>query len=87
MKKVISKEKAKKEIEEFFSNIKEKTPKEIKKIKRLAMSYNIPLKEKRKLFCKKCLTPYSGNEKIRIKKGIKSIVCGNCGYQSRWRMK
>jgi len=78
---------AKKQISEFFFNIKDKSPKEIKKIKGLAMGNNIPLREQRKKFCKKCLTPYSGEEKIRIKKGKKVIVCKKCGYVSRWRIK
>ncbi len=84
--KKLSKTEAKTQIEKFFKNVKNKTPKEIKKIKKLAMRYNLPLKEKRKLFCKKCSSPYSGKEKIRIKKGIKSVVCGNCGYENRWKI-
>jgi RNase P subunit RPR2 len=85
MKKKISKIEAIKEIEEFFSEIKDKTPKEIKKIKRLAMRYKIPLKEKRKQFCKKCLSPYI-NPKVRIKKGIKTVECKNCSYISRYKI-
>ncbi len=83
----ISKTEAGKEIKEFFKDIKNKPPKEIKKIKRLAMNKKIPLKEKRKLFCKKCLTPCSGKEKVRIKKKIKSVECQNCGYVGRWKVK
>ncbi len=86
MKKKLSKSEAKKEIWEFFSNIKNKSSKNIKKIKKLAMSYNIPLKELRKRFCKKCLTPYK-NPKIRIKNKIKIITCENCNYISRWKIK
>ena len=82
-KKQISKTQVKKEIEKFFQDIKNKTPKEIKKIKRLAMSYNLPLKEKRKTFCKRCSYPYTGNERIRIKNKIKLISCKNCGYVAR----
>jgi RNase P subunit RPR2 len=87
MKKNLSKSEVVKQIEEFFLNIKNKTPKEIKKIKRLAMKYNIPLKKKRKLFCGKCLMPYSGKEKNRIKNKIKSTECGNCGKINRWKIK
>jgi RNase P subunit RPR2 len=86
MVKKLSKSKAQEEIEEFFKKIKEKTPKEIKKTKRLAMKHNIPLKEKRKLFCKNCLTPYK-NPKIRIKKNMKVIGCEECGYVARWKIK
>lgn len=85
MKESISKTEARENISKFFKEIKSKTPKEIKKIKRLAMSHNILLKEKRRLFCKKCLTPYK-NARIRIKKGIKSVVCGKCGKISKWKI-
>ena len=86
MKSKFSKTEAKKEIQEFFSNIKNKTSREIKKIKRLAMKHNISIKEKRKLFCKKCFAPYK-NPKIRIKNKIKSVTCKECGYVARWGIK
>ena len=82
----LSKTEAKKEIEEFFADIKHKSPKEIKKIKRLAMRYNIQIRDLRKKFCKKCLVLYK-NSKIRIKDNIKSVTCENCGYISRWRIR
>jgi len=84
MKNKISKLGAKKQIQEFFSNIKDKSPREVRKIKRFAMSKNIPLKDLRKTFCKKCFAPYK-NQKIRIKKGMKIMTCGDCGYISRWK--
>ena len=83
----ISKKDAEKIIEDFFLDIKNKTSKEIKKIKALAMNKKILLKEKRKLFCKFCLAPYSGKEKIRIKKEMKSVECKNCGEINRWKVK
>lgn len=83
----LSKSDAEKKIAEFFSGIKNKSSKEIKKIKSLAMNKKISLKKYRKLFCKKCLTPYSGNEKIRIKKGIKSVECKSCGKINRWKVR
>ena len=73
-------------IEEFFKNILEKTPREVFKIKKIAMKFNIPLKEKRKLFCKKCLTPFN-KSKITVKKNQKSIKCRKCSYTSRWKIK
>ena len=82
----ISKTETEKKIDEFFSNIKNKIKKEIKKIKKLATNKKIPLKEKRKLFCKKCLIPFSGKEKIRIKNQRKSVVCENCGEINRWKV-
>ena len=87
MKIKISKTETQNKIEEFFSNIKNKSSNEIKKIKRLSMNKKISLKEKRKLFCKKCLTPYLGNEKIRIKNNHKIIECKNCGFLNRIKIK
>ena len=86
MKQKISKTETQNKIEEFFSNIKNKSPKEIKKIKRLAMNKKISLKEERELFCKKCLTPYSGKEKIRIKNNSKIIECKNCKVLNRIKL-
>ncbi len=83
--KKISKTEARKHIKEFFSDIKDKTPKEVKKIKRFAMRHNIKLGELRKKFCKKCLMLYK-TPKIRIKKGVKSVTCENCGYVSKWKI-
>jgi len=81
----ISKTATEEKIKEFFKDLKNKNPKEIKKIKRLAMNKKIPLKEKRKLFCKKCLTPYD-KPKIRVKNKIKSVECKNCSYVARWKI-
>ena len=86
MKKQLSKTEAEKQIEEFFSNLNDKTPKDVKKIKRFAMAYNIKLGEKRKLFCKKCFSPHN-NSGITIKEGIITIPCGNCNYKNRWKIK
>ncbi|MEK6906368.1 MAG: hypothetical protein AABW81_01965 [Nanoarchaeota archaeon] len=85
MSKKISKAETKDKIDEFFKEIKNKSPKEIKKIKKLGMKHNISLKEKRKDFCKKCFMPYK-NPKIRINNKIKSVTCKNCGLISRWKM-
>jgi len=81
----LSKTEVKREIEKFFKNIKNKNYKEVKKLKRLSMRHSIKLGKNRKLFCKKCYTPYK-NPKVRIKKGIKSIECQNCGYVNRWKI-
>ena len=85
MKKILSKLEAKKQIDEFFENIEGKNEKDVKKIKRLAMSYNIPLKDKKKLFCKKCFNPYK-TPKIRIRNKIKSVGCENCGETNRLKL-
>ncbi len=84
--KKLSKIEVQKEIKEFFADIKNKNQQEIRKIKKLAMKHNILLSELKKKFCKKCLAPYK-NPKIRIKGGIKTIVCENCGYANRWKIK
>ncbi|MBS3080605.1 hypothetical protein J4221_03990 [Candidatus Pacearchaeota archaeon] len=84
--KKLSKEEIKKIIDNTFSH--HPSQKEIKKAKKLAMSKNIKLGEKRKLFCKKCFTYFtSKNSEIRIKKPYKIIKCKNCGYVSRWKLK
>lgn len=86
MKTKISKTEAKEQIDEFFSHIKEKTSKDVKKIKNLAMKHNIKLGDKRKLFCKKCFNSYV-NSSINLKNGFLNIECSNCGYKSRWKIK
>ncbi len=85
--KKLSKTETREHISSFFKDAKKKSAKDVKKIKKLAMSQNIPLKEKRKLFCRKCSAPYSGNEKIRIKEGIKNIECLNCKEINRWKIR
>ena len=84
MKKSISKKEAEKQIEEFFHHIRDKDPSEVKKIKKLAMSYSIKLGEKRKTFCKKCLHPYI-DPSIRIKSGKISLTCEFCDTTSGWK--
>lgn len=82
--KKISKTEAKEIVEKFFKDIKNKNPYEIKKIKKLAMSQNIKLKEMRKKFCKKC---FSSHLKIvNTKNKIKKVKCENCGNISRWKI-
>lgn len=82
--KKLSKTEVKEKITEFFKDIEDKSGKDVKKIKKLAMSQNIPLKELRKKFCKECYSPLRG--KIRINKKIKSITCKECGNVTRWRV-
>jgi len=83
--KKLSKTEAEEEIKEFFKKIQTKTPKEIKKIKRLAMRHNIKLGELRKKFCKKCFSPRL--KIIGVKNKIKRIKCEDCGNIVRWKMK
>jgi RNase P subunit RPR2 len=82
----LSKKEAEEAINEFFSDIGNKTSKEVKKIKKLAMRNSIKLKDKRKLFCRKCFTPYK-TPSIRIKNDLIRVACENCEYVSRWKVK
>jgi len=86
MKVKLSKKEIENKLEETFSN--NPKPKDIKKIKRLAMSKNIRIKEYRKKFCKKCYSLFnSKNSEIRIKKDKKIIKCKTCRYISRYKIK
>jgi len=89
--KKLSKSEAKEKIKEFFKkeNLKKASPREVKKIKRLAAHKKMPLKEKRKLFCKKCLMPFENKEpkKVRIKNNKKIIECSHCGHLNKWKLK
>lgn len=84
--KKIPKSEAKNQIEKFFQHISDKTAAEIKKIKKLAMSYKIPLKEHRKTHCKYCYNPYQ-MPSIRIKNDKLTIICENCKKKSGWKIK
>ena len=84
----ITKQKVKKEISGFFKNIRGKSPNDIKKIKKKAMSHSIRLGKLRRKFCKNCLTPYTiKTAETRVKKGKKIVRCKKCGSISRWEIK
>lgn len=83
MKTQLNKTSAKDKIESFFKK-SDFTKEEMRKIKRLAMKFKIRLKDKRKTFCKKCLSQLKG--KTRISKGYKTIECSFCGYKNRFKM-
>ncbi len=89
MTKKTNKEEAKFAIESFFKNTKDKNPKDVKKIKKLAMSHNIKLGEERKKFCKNCNNIFvlGKNCEIKINKKTKSIKCLNCDFINRWKLK
>mgnify|MGYP007030121130 CR=1 FL=1 len=75
------------QIEELFKKTN-LTSVEIKKIKKIAMSKNIKLKNYRKNFCKKCFNLFNlKNSTIKIKFPYKIITCKNCGYVSRYKLK
>lgn len=84
MKSNLSKQEIQDKIEEVFS--KNASKEEIRKIKKLASSKNIKIRDYRKKFCKKCYSLFNGsNCKIRIKKGFKTIKC-SCGNVSRYKL-
>jgi RNase P subunit RPR2 len=62
------------------------SPKEVRKVKRLAMKHNIKLGSLRKKFCKKCCSLLEGS-KVRIKNKTKTVRCKNCSYVNRWKLK
>jgi RNase P subunit RPR2 len=81
---------SKNEIEENIKKIflKNPSPKEIKKIKKQAMSKKIRLGKLRKKFCKKCYSLFnSKNSEIKIKKPLRIILCKSCGNISRYKIK
>lgn len=84
MKNKISRKEAGEMIREFFSK-KKFGPGGIRKIKKLAMRYNIKLREYKKKFCKKCLCELRG--KIRLGKKFKTIECEKCRYKNRFSLK
>ena len=80
----LNKKQAQEKINEFFPSISGKTPEQIRKIKMLAMKFNLKLGNKRKKFCKYC---YSPKLKVkRIKNKIKTLECENCHKLMRWRV-
>lgn len=87
MSKKESKKQAEEKIRGFFSSLEGKGAREVKKIKRLAMAYNIKLGRLRKRFCKKCYSVFnSKNSEVRVKNKVKRVRCLNCGYLSRWKI-
>ena len=87
MKKVFSKKEAQEKIKEFFSEGGELEPRYVKKMKRLAMKYNIKLGIYRRRFCKKCYVDLKHNHgEIRITKTNKIVECKKCGFRNRWKI-
>lgn len=84
MKTKLSKQQAQQKIEEFFQK-HSLTSEEVKKIKRLAMKFNIKLFPYKKYFCKSCLHSLKG--KIRISRTHKTIECQNCRYKNKFKLK
>ena len=85
----MNKKEIKERIEDFFQDISNKHPREVKKIKRLGMSINYKLGNLRRGFCKNCYAPLIPGLtcKIRIKKGVKTVTCNLCNTKNRWKLK
>jgi RNase P subunit RPR2 len=83
MKIKLSKTKAKTEIDAFFQK-KSFSAGEVRKIKKIAMKFNIKLKDYKKKFCKKCLSKLEG--KTRAGKIYKTVECAICGYRNKFKM-
>ena len=81
MKKTMSRVEARRRIGEFFQR-EDFRAEEVRKIKRLAMKYRVPLREYRRLFCKQCFSRLRGKTRVNWKD--KTIVCGICGYLNRF---
>jgi len=86
---MVDKNEVKRKILEFFNEIENKGAEEIKEIKKLAMSFNVRLRELRKNFCKNCYSPLipGVTSEVRIKNGIKASKCRICSYINRWKLK
>lgn len=83
MKTNISQQQAKEKIDEFFK--KDNFPiEETKKIRRLAMKFNIKLGKLRQNYCKKCLIKLKG--KTNVNKTHKSTLCSFCGFRNKFRL-
>ncbi|MEK6898921.1 MAG: hypothetical protein AABW79_02370 [Nanoarchaeota archaeon] len=81
MKKELSKSEAREKIREFFEQ-EELDADEVKKIKRLAMKFNIKLDRLRARFCKRCCVDLK-DSKIRVSKNHKTISCKKCNYLNK----
>ncbi len=85
--KKLSRQETEEQIKNIFKSEEISTPKQIKEIKKLAMSENIKLRGLRKKFCKKCLTFFTpNNSEIRIKNGFKMVRCKSCGYVGKYKL-
>ena len=83
MKTNLNKTQAKEKVDSFFKK-QSFTKEEMRKIRRIAMKFKIRLKDKRKTFCKHCLSQLKG--KTRISKGYKTIQCSFCNYKNRFKI-
>ena len=85
MKIKLTKKEAYKKVDDLFKQGNFK-PWQVKKIKRLAMKYNLKLGDRKKKFCEKCFSDLEKG-KVRIKKQFKTAECLKCGHKNRWKIK
>ena len=85
MKEKISRKEAEQKIKEFFEQMRFDSE-GAKKIKKLAMKFNLKLGLYRKRFCKKCFSDLK-NAKIRVDKDYKNIKCIECRFVNRYKIK
>jgi RNase P subunit RPR2 len=83
MKTSLNRKQVEEKIGEFFQQASF-TPEQLKKVKRIAMKFNIKLGNYRRMFCKKCLNPLRG--KLSITKTHKTIECKHCGFRNKIRI-
>ena len=79
-----SRKEAQDKIDYFFRRA-ELDAKYVRKIKRLAMKYNIKLGKYRRRFCKSCFSDLRDSS-IRINKGYKTVICKTCEEKSRFKI-
>lgn len=84
MKVNLSKTEARAKIDSFFHKTTF-TTEDLRKIKRIAMKYNIKLGEYRKYFCKKCNSKLKGKI-LNITKTHKTIQCSVCNYKNKFKL-
>ena len=83
MKQKFSRKEVIEKIDSFFRQT-ELDSKDVPKIKRLAMKYNIKLGGYRRRFCKKCFSDLRKG-RVRVTKCYKTVVC-KCGEKNRWKI-
>ena len=83
MKTKLSKTEARIKIDNFFKQ-SDLDKEQLRKIRRLAMKFNIKLKEHKKTFCKACKSPLKGQ--IRLTKTHKTVICAACNFRNKYKI-
>ena len=80
----LTKKETQDKIEMFFKK-EEFTQQEMKKIKKLALKFNIKLGAYKKNYCKKCHNKLEG--KIKVNKTFKTVSCSSCGFLNKIKLR